>query len=200
MREPAAGFYFMRHGQTVANAANISSGGDRDPQLTDFGCDQAISAARVLRRLETGPSLIVASPLRRATETALLIGEHLSLPLKILPSFTERKLGDWNDQCSQLTNNLLISGKTPPGGESRSDFAARINEAYQDLLPLCTQWPLLVSSRGVARVLLERVNCKNAAHYPNGVIARITLTSSDRFEVARVEYLNEPDGGSNTPD
>ena len=193
MAESKSGFYFMRHGQTTANAREVSSGGDRDPGLTEFGCEQAKAAAQLLLEREIKPGLIVASPLLRTTHTANLIGEQLNLPLRHFSSFLERRLGIWNGQRAEITNALLAAGKTPPGGESKSDFEQRITDAFLSLVPLCTQWPLLVSSRGVARVLLEKVNFENASQFPNGGLAKITLTDPKSFEIAKLEYLNLPE-------
>ena len=188
-----SGFYFLRHGQTTANAREVSSGGDCDPGLTEFGCEQAKEAAQLLIKRKIKPGLIIASPLLRTRHTANLISDQLNLPLKIFDSFTERKLGAWNGQRAEITNALLAAGETPPGGESKGDFEQRITKAFLAMAPLCAQWPLLVSSRGVARVLLEKVKFENASQFPNGGLAKVALKDPDSFEIVKLEYLNLPE-------
>ncbi len=194
MPEAAAGFIFLRHGQTTSNALKVSSGGDRNPPLTEVGIKQAESAYRIMAEFGIKPSLILAAPLMRTENTARLISERMGgVELRLIPSLVERSLGEWNDQCSKDTNVRLSAGETPPGGESKESFRQRIMAGFQnDLLPLCAHWPLLVSSRGVARVLLESAGLDNAGNFPNGGLARLTLRNLARFEAVHTELLNLP--------
>ena len=54
--------------------------------------------------------------------------------------------------------------------------------AFRGLAPLYVRWPLLVSSRGVARVLMEHGGCEDAATAPNCTILRVALADSDGGE------------------
>jgi probable phosphoglycerate mutase len=71
--------YFTRHGESVANLAD--RGMEREPadadRLSDRGWEQARGLGERLRG--EGIETILASPLRRAQETAQAIGEVLSL-------------------------------------------------------------------------------------------------------------------------
>ena len=65
--------------------------------------------------------------------------------------------------------------------------------AFRGLAPLYAQWPLIVSSRGVARILMEHAGREGAATLPNGAILRVTLANSGSagdFEVAGVDHLD----------
>ena len=70
--------------------------------------------------------------------------------------------------------------------------------AFRGLAPLWARWPLIVSSRGVARILLEQAGRGDAATLANGAILRVTLAGTDHvgdIEVAEVAEL-EPRVGT----
>lgn len=84
---------FMRHGQSVFNVLYESTGRDPgtvDPDLTDLGCQQVLSAAQGLARATY--DLIVASPYTRALHTAAIVQDHLDLPIRVEPLIGERRL------------------------------------------------------------------------------------------------------------
>src|SRR5215213_6896136 len=84
-------FYYLRHGETEANAAGTIAG-SLDVELTPLGREQARLAARALAGAPI--TAIYASPLRRARETAQPIAEALQLPVTILDEIAERNWGD----------------------------------------------------------------------------------------------------------
>ena len=87
----------------------------------------------------------------------------------------------------------LAAGETPPGGESNAAFKARVLAAFRGLAPLCARWPLIVSSRGVARILMEHAGRGDAATLANGAVLRVALAGTDRAgdiavaEIAEIE-------------
>ena len=183
------GFFFIRHGQTDANRDGLRSGGECDAHLTELGREQAREAGLTLRRLGLTPSLILSSPLSRTLETARLLNDRFNLEVRIVSGLIERRLGAWNGRSVEATQLPLAAGETPPGGESDAVFRARVLAAFRALAPLYTRWPLIVSSRGVARILMEHADRESAATLPNGAILRVTLTDPDSpgdFEVAGI--------------
>ena len=187
-----SGLFFIRHGQTVANRDGVRSGGESDTRLTALGREQARRAGLALRRLGVTPSLIVASPLSRTIETAKLLNVQFGLEIRTEAGLTERRLGAWNGRSVETTQQPLAAGETPPGGESDAVFRARVLTAFRALGPLYAQWPLIVSSSGVARILKEHARRGDASTLPNGAILRITLADSGRdgdFVVARIDHL-----------
>ena len=177
-----SGFFFIRHGQTVANRDGVRSGAENDTHLTELGREQARRAGLALDRLGVRPGLILPSPLSRTIETAELLNARLGLEMRIEPGLIERRLGAWNGRSVEETQPLLVAGRTPPGGESSAKFAARVLNAFRGLAPLYVRWPLIVSSRGVARVLMEHGGCESPATVPNCTILRVTLADSDGGE------------------
>ena len=186
---PESGFFFIRHGQTVANRDGVRSGGESDTRLTELGRDQARKAGLALHRLGATPGLILTSPLSRTIETAEILNARLGLEVHTEPGLVERRLGAWNGRSIEATQPPLADGVTPPGGESNAAFQARVLAAFRALAPFYVRWPLIVSSRGVARILMEHAGRTGAASLPNGAILRVTLADPVDFEVAAIDHL-----------
>lgn len=68
--------YVVRHGEAAAKAP----GGDAERPLTESGARRVRAVARGLRVLGVQLDLLLASPLRRAQETARLLAEGLGGP------------------------------------------------------------------------------------------------------------------------
>ena len=71
--------YVTRHGETTWNAANKVCG-RTDVDLTERGREQARALGEKLRRQGVKIDRIVASPLKRAVETARLIAGQIGEP------------------------------------------------------------------------------------------------------------------------
>lgn len=83
----------VRHGETDWNGARRIQG-STDIPLNDTGREQARSAAAALRNELTGPTVVVASDLSRARETAEIIASELSLDAPLIyPDLRERAYG-----------------------------------------------------------------------------------------------------------
>jgi probable phosphoglycerate mutase len=147
---------FVRHGATAANVLRLRCGGDLDLDLVAAGRKQAAQVAREIANLEPPVRLIITSDLRRTIETARIIARALGqVTLLVEPDFAERRLGEWNLRSIERTQSWFDQGLTPPGGESSHVFAARIARAAERLRVCLPHAPLLVGSKGVARVLGE---------------------------------------------
>ena len=187
------GFFFVRHGQTDANRDGIRSGGDCDTSLTELGRGQARIAADTLHSTGVKPSMIVTAPLSRTLETAELMKDRLGLKIQVESGLLERQLGEWNGLSVVATQPSLTAGETPPGGESNVEFQSRILSAFRRLTPLYPGWPLIVSSRGVARILLEHAGHENSAPLENGAILRVFLADTGNrhdFEVVAIHHIH----------
>ena len=190
-KAPETGFFFVRHGQTAANRDGIRSGGDSDTRLTELGRAQAREAGAALRELGVTPSLILTAPLSRTLETAGLLNAGLGLKVVVERGLLERRLGEWNGLSVEETQPPLAAGETPPGGESNDLFQNRVLAAFRGFAAFYPGWPLIVSSRGVARILLEQAGHEGAASLPNGAILRVAVADPVAgFEVAGIDYLD----------
>ena len=168
---------FVRHGATAANLAGLRCGGDLDLPLTDLGRAQAVDCAQRLARLHPPIGLIVTSDLKRTRETAAFISAALpGVPVIVEADFAERMLGEWNLKSIATTQPWLEARCTPPGGESDDEFADRIARALRRVKTRLHELPLLVGSKGVARMLGELVGMPDRLELGNCVVTEFDLT------------------------
>jgi broad specificity phosphatase PhoE len=124
-----ARWWFVRHGQSVANAGGWLSG-HRDVALTAAGVEQARALKEVLRPLT--PDRVLSSDLERAWKTAALAWDHRLPPYRRTPHLRERALGAWEgmavaDLAKGDAMEILWSWKgRPPNGESHHDLSLRV--------------------------------------------------------------------------
>ena len=126
--------YFVRHGESVANASD-RSGTKRPPdadRLSERGWEQARGLGR---RLEGhGIEVIVASTMRRAQETAQGIAETLGLDVEIDPELHELRQSDAfyasrGDFGTTATLNWMPTAPrdhAEPGAESFEQMVGRV--------------------------------------------------------------------------
>jgi 2,3-bisphosphoglycerate-dependent phosphoglycerate mutase len=173
--------FFVRHGITEPNFRGFRCGGDLDLPMMDIGCDQAYLLAKQIEKMNLRIGVIIAGSLIRTRQTASIISGVLgTVPVEVEPLLNERRLGQWNKRPIADTEEMLKQGVTPPGGESEEQFKARVALAFEHLRPYLERRPLLVSSKGVGRML-------------NAI-----LGGTDRMAVANgeiVEFAVAPDAG-----
>lgn len=167
---------FVRHGATSANAAGLRCGGDLDLPMTALGHEQAERIAEHVAELDPPVGLIVTSDLLRTRETAAAIARRLpTAPIVVEPAFAERRLGRWNLLPIRDSQAWFESGLTPPGGESEEEFIQRITRAVETLRDELPRRPLLVASKGVARVLGELTGRDELLAPENGDVLEFDL-------------------------
>ena len=168
--------YFVRHGITEPNFRGFRCGGDLDIPMMDIGCDQAYLLAKQIDKMNLHIGAIIAGSLLRTRQTASIIGGVLGdVPLIIEPLLNERRLGEWNNRPIADTEELLARRITPPGGESEDEFTARVSEALERVRPYFERRPLLVSSKGVGRVLHRLLGGQERMQVGNGEIVEFAV-------------------------
>lgn len=85
-------FFLIRHGQTLWNEQGRYQG-NHDISLTGLGIRQAKSAAKYLSRVKL--SNIYSSPLKRAADTANIIGKSKDLRVIVREGLKEIYFGKW---------------------------------------------------------------------------------------------------------
>jgi 2,3-bisphosphoglycerate-dependent phosphoglycerate mutase/probable phosphoglycerate mutase len=129
----------LRHGQTDYNVAGRMQG-HLDSILTDLGREQAVAAAPVLAAL--APDRLISSDLRRAADTAELVGQACGLPVKFDARLRETHLGRWQgrtvaeierDEPGAISTWRSDPAWAPPGGESRVDVVLRSRPVVDEL-------------------------------------------------------------------
>jgi uncharacterized phosphatase len=146
--------YFVRHGESEANAKGIAAGGGLDIGLTAEGRRQAEKAGQELKG--KGVELIVSSPMKRAFESATIIANTLGLdPGKIVTSklFTERHLGELTGVTTELIKTYYDMGALPASAEKTEVMHARIVEGLEWLKTLDADKIVLVSHGGPGRMI-----------------------------------------------
>jgi probable phosphoglycerate mutase len=136
----------LRHGQTEFNAGNRMQG-QLDTALSELGQQQAIAVAEVLSKRH--PLVIVSSDLRRAYDTAAVLGERTGTAVDVDQRLRETHLGDWQG----MTHTEVDAGApgariawrndamwAPPGGESRVDVARRSVPVVSELVGSQPSW------------------------------------------------------------
>lgn len=143
MRERHTELFLIRHGQTESNVNGLLHGATDIP-LNALGLKQAEHVALRIQTM-TDLSAIYASPLQRAHETARAIARATSLPLHLHPGLAEMNFGSaegtviseiaelYPDVYERL-NDLTDEEVRFPEGESRREFAARIESALDDIV------------------------------------------------------------------
>ncbi len=94
--------YFLRHGVTEWNALQKFQG-SIDVALSDKGREQAECAAGYFADISL--DAIYSSPLKRAYETAQILGKCQGLNVEVVPEFSEISFGAWEG----LTHNEIES-------------------------------------------------------------------------------------------
>lgn len=136
---------FIRHGESEANTNHIISNTGYKHGLTETGRNQVGILAEKLKDKYSSPVRIISSPLKRADETAGIIGRYFQMEHSIdkrLIEFHAGYLEDKSDkeswsQFSKLWKQWLAgesAAKGIPGGESLTDVVERLEDFLKDLI------------------------------------------------------------------
>ncbi|KAA9158588.1 histidine phosphatase family protein [Amycolatopsis acidicola] len=163
-----------RHGETDYNAAGRMQG-HLDSALTEVGWNQARFAVPALARFE--PDLVIASDLRRATDTATVLTEAIGVPLRIDKRLRETHLGEWQgktgaevdaDYPGERDRWRTDATWAPPGGESRVEVAERAAGVVDDQTASNepTETVLLAAHGGLITALTAQLLALPVAAWP----------------------------------
>ncbi len=148
-------FFFVRHGESEANAAHRFSG-RQDSPLTARGRLQADIVANILDGVPF--DRIVATPLSRSLDTALVIGRRRKMPVDVVSDLIEIDVGDRTgtafDEVRGLPEWKDDGFVAWPNGESLEQILERSMRALRAIhhdVPGGTV--LVVGHGGVTRIL-----------------------------------------------
>ncbi len=180
----------VRHGETVGNSS-IRYYGRTDLELSELGRAQMRAAARWLRRRlgAAGFFSVIASPLRRAVEGAAIIAGD-DRPIIKIEELVEVDFGRFEGltageietrfpaDFARWNRDRLDPEFAYPDGESRADFARRVEHGIQRMLEVIDRaarsgfdqladeqggavagdrLALVVAHRGVIRLITNRL-------------------------------------------
>jgi broad specificity phosphatase PhoE/ribonuclease HI len=185
--EPPTTMLLLRHGQTPLSVAKRFSGvGDRP--LTEIGLAQAGAAARRLRGCSA--VAVVASPLRRAVQTADLVAAEIGVAVTVDEGLLETDFGDWEGYTfaevqqrwpDQLSAWLASPDVAPPAGESFADTARRVRQARDRVLAAYDGHTVVVVSHVTPIKTLVRL----ALEAPPGTLYRMHL---DLVSISEIDW------------
>jgi broad specificity phosphatase PhoE len=128
-----------RHGETDWNRDGRFQG-HADPSLTDLGRTQAAALAETLG--DDGLDAVYASDLRRASETAEIVGSRLGLSVEQEAGLREIDVGSW-----QGLTRAEIDGREWDG-ESYDQHRRRVLEALKQIADRHPEGHVLVVAHG----------------------------------------------------
>lgn len=151
----------LRHGQPA--------GGDRfrgvqDDPLSELGWQQMRASVNGVAPWD----VVVTSPLRRCAEFSAELAARHGIALETEPRLAELAFGEWEGKSYAEVRRLEPAAwqaffddplnNTPPGGEKMTDFCARIDAAWDELLERHRGRHLLLVCHGaVMRVIYRRI-------------------------------------------
>jgi broad specificity phosphatase PhoE len=133
--------YLARHGETDDNREPLRFQGFRDTELNNTGRRQAASLARRARELQIAS--LWSSDLRRARETAEIVGDRLGLEPRLDPRLREANRGRWEGRLfedvavaePELFSAWMQAGTDWrfPGGESLAEQQDRVLACLEEI-------------------------------------------------------------------
>lgn len=141
--------FLLRHGESEFNvhfSKTRVDPGIEDPALTETGRAQAAAAAVHLQEQEI--RRVVASPYRRALQTAEIVADHLGLPIEVEPLVRERCwfVCDIGTPTSRLRQDWpaiafgdLAEHWWPENGENEEQLGVRC-AAFREKLNAANRW------------------------------------------------------------
>jgi len=179
-------FYFVRHGESEANRDRVFSG-RRDSPLTERGRAQSVALADALA--DVAFDRIVATPLSRSLDTALVIARRRKMPVDVVRDLVEidvgARTGESFDEVRGLPDWRDDGFVAWPGGESLEQVLERALRAMRRLHRESRgQTVLVIGHGGVTRIL---------ASYYLGILPR--LDGSPQTNTAVTVIAVDDEGG-----
>lgn len=178
--------FLVRHGQTAGNV-NHQLIGHTDLPLDDIGHRQAHDVGHSMRTLRL--DAILASPLRRARDTATRIARHHGLEVDIDHRLVEMHFGHAEgltipeaaarvpDELSILRDDPLSESFGWPGGDVRARFHSRVMDTFADLVTrFAGRHVAIVSHGGVITSLMARLQGGSPDDFTAFAFANCSLT------------------------
>jgi len=147
----------VRHGQSEWNADGRWQG-QENPPLTELGREQARKAAAAVGAVDA----IYASPLDRATTTAMIIAEQIGVgPVILSDGLMERHAGEWQgltrEQIEEQYPGYLAAGTRPPHWEDDDEVEARVLAALDEIAAVHPDGHVLAVAHAGVIFAVERV-------------------------------------------
>lgn len=146
--------YIVSHAQSLHHIER-RVGGWYDTSLTALGREQAEKTGQFLKSaIDSTDVQLFSSDLKRAAETAEIIGKHLQKPVTLDSRLREMSYGDaegkpqswFNDQIEpQPADGNRLDHRVYTGAESRFELGERVSAALKDILKKGARDTVIVS-------------------------------------------------------
>jgi probable phosphoglycerate mutase len=169
--------YFVRHGETEANAKGLLAGSRVDSPLTDLGRQQARERATELAHMHV--DTMVTSPLLRASETARIIADGIGYegPVEQNELLVERDFGSATNTPRDSAFAALDSGAVSDA-ETVAEFGDRARRALQWLATLDGDFIIVVGHGAFGRML----GTVASGHDPKDFMSFQNLANAGMYE------------------
>lgn len=191
----------IRHGETESNKNYIIQG-QTDTDLNASGIKKAAETAEFLK--DYNYDHIYSSDLMRAKKTASFIADNLNLEIKESEKIREIHFGEWEglnleqieeqypEDMEAWREDPLTNG--PPGGENITQFAARINYFFNEILEKHRGEKLIVVTHGgVIKMFLREILEVNTKSFRQFQIDNTSITElkfyDDDVVLSKLNYL-----------
>ena len=190
----------LRHGRTAANEAGLLQG-RLNQDLDERGRRQALAAAEHLGRIDGGIDVVVASPLKRAQQTAAALG----LAVETDERWIELSYGVYEGvPHADVPSGVWQTWRNdhsfvPEGGESLADLDIRVRGACADLVERAAHQNVVVVSHvspmkaAVAWALGVDIGISWNCHLDHASICRIEIRGRRPILSAFNETITVPD-------
>ncbi len=163
----------IRHAESTMNAAGLWQG-QADPALSEEGREQARALAE--RLAGESLSVLVASDLRRARETAEIAALRLGITTRLEPALRELDVGEWSGLARDViarrwpedfarfrAGDLAVRAGA---GETRRELRARVVAALRSLQQIYRGDRIaVVTHMGVIRTVAPGILLSNAESF-----------------------------------
>jgi probable phosphoglycerate mutase len=192
-----------RHGEILSNIRRIYAGKSHEV-LTGRGIRQALCLARELKN--HGIDALFSSPVRRAVQTAEIIGSSVGMDVVTEEAFREMELGPWEGLSEDtISRNYpdewrLWQNKpaelTLPGRETLNELLKRVQACVLKIIKTGNcQKIAVVTHVAIIRVLLlwqgkKSLNLYRTIHVPNARIFKIKIDRTISLPGQDIEHMN----------
>lgn len=183
----------VRHGQTDANLNRVLQG-QSDGELNNTGRQQAGELGRHLKDFRIDQ--IVASPMRRAQDTAAAIAQYHQINVKTTSLIVEWNCGILDGVSAEIFRKKLqesgvpLSSFHPEGGETLSEVRQRASKFLDDVTASCQGQTVLVCSHGdfmralMSIILQTSIEEASSIHFDNASYSILELENGHWNPVA----------------
>ena len=195
--------YWIRHGESTANATKSFSCRVVDSHLTPLGLLQAEQTAAVFKN--SNIDFIYSSPLKRAVQTAEIIAKNHRMSVNLIEQFREIDIGDLELQKG-TEENWAIYYKTVlkwklgepetrfQNGENQLELINRILWGISEAVNNKSNCNIIIVGHGgllrhtIEQIVKPKIEEKNLNSLKNCSITRLSIKNPGRIDIKIIDW------------